>query len=214
MFQQSNIHHCKGNAPTLHQITKISRIGLFEHYINNVTHQAAASSTSVFLLSEFHPQFDWEKNIEFITRGDFKYTPVDTWISCSSQVTWKAIPYLKNSAWHAWKMRGGTFSLMNNSSKLTSYSHTSWSLKSGWPHFCWRQWKRARLLEGSPAFLLPSLLTTWEQVLWFLTVIKQMHTLTQSSFSAPSTFSPSSSPWLSCSPFLPFWHHVFWRILT
>ena len=61
MFQQSNIHHCKGNAPTLHQITKISRIGLFEHYINNVTHQAAASSTSVFLLSEFHPQFDWEK---------------------------------------------------------------------------------------------------------------------------------------------------------
>ena len=61
MFQQSNIHHCKGNAPTLHQITKISRIGLFEHYINNVTHQAAASSTSVFLLSEFHPQFDWGK---------------------------------------------------------------------------------------------------------------------------------------------------------
>ena len=104
MFQHSNIHHCKGNAPTLHQMTKISRIGLFEHYINNVTHQAAASSTSVFLLSEFHPQFDWEKNIEFITRGDFKYTPVDTWTSCSSQVTWKAIPCLRNSAWHAWKM--------------------------------------------------------------------------------------------------------------
>ena len=112
------------------------------------------------------------------------------------------------------KWTGGTFSLMNNSSKLTSYSYTSWSLKSGWPHFCWRQWKRARLLEGSPAFLLPSLLTTWEQVLWFLTIIKQMHTLTQSSFSAPSTFSPSSSPWLSCSPFLPSWRHVFWRILT
>ena len=36
MFQQSNIHHCKGNAPTLHQITKISRIGLFEHYISTM----------------------------------------------------------------------------------------------------------------------------------------------------------------------------------
>ena len=66
MFQQSNIHHCKGNAPTLHQITKISRIGLFEHYINQVTHQAAASSTSVFLLSEFHPQFDWKKTLNLL----------------------------------------------------------------------------------------------------------------------------------------------------
>ena len=62
MFQQSNLHHCKGIAPTLHQITKISRIGLFEHFYNNMTHQAAASSTSVFLLSEFQPQFDWKKH--------------------------------------------------------------------------------------------------------------------------------------------------------
>ena len=158
------------------------------------------------------PNSTEKKNIESITLGDFKYTPVDTWTSCSSQVTWKAIPCLRNSAWHAWKMRGGTFSLMNNSSKLTSYSHTSWSPRSGWPHFCWRQWKRARLLEGSPAFLLPSLLTTWEQVLWFLTIIKQMHTLTQSSFSAPSTFSPSSSPWLLCSPSSPSWHQTFLKI--